>query len=106
MRISDWSSDVCSSDLKYKQLRERGAFGRGNMRYHFVSAVSSAAIAAAAMTFATSAFAQDGDAGSMATGQPLALQGAADRKSVVLGKSVSVRVDLGGRRISKKKTEK
>src|SRR3546814_15516850 len=26
-----------------------------------------------------------------------------DRKSVVLGKSVSVRVDLGGRRISKKK---
>src|SRR3546814_17148935 len=63
MRISDWSSDVCSSDL--------------NMRYHFVSAVSSAAMAAAAMTFATSAFAQDGAAGSMATGQPLALQGAA-----------------------------
>src|SRR3546814_11654615 len=28
----------------------------------------------------------------------------ADRKSVVLGKSVSVRVDLGGRRIIKKKT--
>src|SRR3546814_9243104 len=47
------------------------------MRYHFVSAVSSAAMAAAAMTFATSAFAQDGDAGSMATGQPLALQGEA-----------------------------
>src|SRR3546814_18190004 len=47
------------------------------MRYHFVSAVSSAAMAAAASTFATSAFAQGGDAGSMATGQPLALQGAA-----------------------------
>src|SRR3546814_14051710 len=29
---------------------------------------------------------------------------AADRKSVVSGKSVSVRVDLGGRRIIKKKT--
>src|SRR3546814_16652473 len=29
-----------------------------------------------------------------------------DRKSVVEGKSVSVRVDLGGRRIIKKKTEK
>src|SRR3546814_17439015 len=29
-----------------------------------------------------------------------------DRKSVVLGKSVSVRVDLGGSRIIKKKTEK
>src|SRR3546814_16859236 len=29
-----------------------------------------------------------------------------DRKSVVSGKSVSVRVDLGGRRIIKKKTKK
>src|SRR3546814_646403 len=73
----DQSPTRSSAAQKYKQLRERGAFGRGNMRYHFVSAVSSAAMAAAAMTFATSAFAQDGDAGSMATGQPLALQGAA-----------------------------
>src|SRR3546814_20535760 len=32
--------------------------------------------------------------------------GAEDRKSVVSGKSVSVRVDLGGRRIIKKKYEK
>src|SRR3546814_13441719 len=31
---------------------------------------------------------------------------AGDRKSVVLGKSVSVRVDLGGRRIIKKKKNK
>src|SRR3546814_15624916 len=30
----------------------------------------------------------------------------ADRKSVVLGKSVSVRVDLGGRRLIKKKKKK
>src|SRR3546814_15093691 len=35
-----------------------------------------------------------------------ALLAALDRKSVVEGKSVSVRVDLGGRRIIKKKTEK
>src|SRR3546814_4883952 len=28
MRISDWSSDVCSSDLKLKQLS--GLTGRGN----------------------------------------------------------------------------
>src|SRR3546814_16949861 len=37
---------------------------------------------------------------------PMATQGASirpDRKSVVSGKSVSVRVDLGGRRIIKKK---
>src|SRR3546814_17993415 len=32
--------------------------------------------------------------------------GAIDRKSVVSGKSVSVRVDLGGRRIIKKKRQK
>src|SRR3546814_19766435 len=32
-------------------------------------------------------------------------KGAADRKSVVSGKSVSVRVDIGGRRIIKKKNK-
>src|SRR3546814_84741 len=36
-------------------------------------------------------------------GEALADRGAGDRKSVVSGKSVSVRVDLGGRRIIKKK---
>src|SRR3546814_17372606 len=35
-----------------------------------------------------------------------AIATARDRKSVVYGKSVSVRVDLGGRRIIKKKTKK
>src|SRR3546814_13549318 len=35
---------------------------------------------------------------------PFSAVAAADRKSVVQGKSVSVRVDLGGRRILKKKT--
>src|SRR3546814_12533419 len=32
----DQSPTRCSAAQKYKQLRERGAFGRGNMRYHFV----------------------------------------------------------------------
>src|SRR3546814_20083249 len=35
-----------------------------------------------------------------------AVNGPTDRKSVVSGKSVSVRVDLGGRRIIKKKQKK
>src|SRR3546814_19932056 len=35
-----------------------------------------------------------------------AFEAAGDRKSAVEGKSVSVRVDLGGRRISKKKKRK
>src|SRR3546814_13292940 len=38
--------------------------------------------------------------------QLLVLAGAEDRKSVVSGKSVSVRVDLGGRSITKKKKKK
>src|SRR3546814_20861723 len=37
------------------------------------------------------------------TGRRLVRQSSIDRKSVVSGKSVSVRVDLGGRRILKKK---
>src|SRR3546814_16616759 len=76
MRISDWSSDVCSSDLaelwcsdhRIEARRKAGPFdlwptGLG-FEYFF---------------------------------------GFIDRKSVVQGKSVSVRVDLGGRRIIKKK---
>src|SRR3546814_1628577 len=72
MRISDWSSDVCSSDL----YNEEEALGKSFA--HFVGA--------------------DGFE------QTTAMLNRKDRKSVVLGKSVSVRVDLGGRRIIKKKT--
>src|SRR3546814_5458884 len=36
MRISDWSSDVCSSDLKiarrYRVRARKGEFGRGRVR--------------------------------------------------------------------------
>src|SRR3546814_12839454 len=86
MRISDWSSDVCSSDLltdaaegfddasELEQWRARSAaVGRTHAVAH---------------------------AGNML--QDLSR----DRKSVVEGKSVSVRVDLGGRRIIKKKNNK
>src|SRR3546814_3067389 len=79
MRISDWSSDVCSSDLRYH---------RGTVRRHLQMA-------------------------RLGQGRPClghrhrlyGTGGHGDRKSVVSGKSVSVRVDLGGRRIIKKKKE-
>src|SRR3546814_17383890 len=72
MRISDWSSDVCSSDL----IASRAA-----------------------------ARCRDAAGGNAAgRGWCSTIQGI-DRKSVVKGKSVSVRVDLGGRRIIKKKKE-
>src|SRR3546814_17833972 len=47
---------------------------------------------------------EPGDIGKIAIGSALT-GAAADRKSVVSGKSGSVRVDLGGRRIIKKKRE-
>src|SRR3546814_13148103 len=72
MRISDWSSDVCSSDLYY-----------------------TGPAAALCLSCASTRSRQ-------AISRPAAMINGADRKSVVLGKSVSVRVDLGGRRLIKK----
>src|SRR3546814_19725026 len=99
MRISDWSSDVCSSDLPQLYALSHvvavapdtsSVYGTTPIaQYHglhasdFITTPATIAGASAAS-----------DAGSYT-----------DRKSVVSGKSVSVRVDLGGRRIIKKKTD-
>src|SRR3546814_19437203 len=92
MRISDWSSDVCSSDLgiaiflltfdpnAYKSKLESIVYNR----YHRTLAIKG--------DLELSLFPRIG----------LSVQ---DRKSVVLGKRVSERVDLGGRRIIKKKNQ-
>src|SRR3546814_14959112 len=90
MRISDWSSDVCSSDLTDPGTRLRKA--AAPRRYHCRPPCPQRPRRGA------------GDTGN---GWPR-WQGSLfdpdrDRKSVVEGKSVSVRVDLGGRRIIKKK---
>src|SRR3546814_13796361 len=83
VRISDWSSDVCSSDLQGR----RGAVAAG-----------------AADLMADSGCAHDARFCTGAgAGGPGALSRGVDRKSVVQGKGVSVRVDLGGRRSSKTK---
>src|SRR3546814_17354185 len=94
MRISDWSSDVCSSDLITAAHSivfigllplATAIFGvlRGGERPKPVFWLFSILGAAAVAGFA--------------------LYGSDDRKSVVSGKSVSVRGDLGGCRIIKKK---
>src|SRR3546814_15862697 len=86
MRISDWSSDVCSSDLlvahrlKFADEQAEG----GAMLGDRAVAVDDDHLPALAQCGA----------------QPPQ----EDRKSVVEGKSVSERVDLGGRRIMKKNT--
>src|SRR3546814_14265027 len=86
LRISDWSSDVCSSDLHDFNARVRvpGGFrltnSAGERRWNTAS----------------------GRAAFISHDVPTDLP---DRKSVVQGQSVSVRVDLGGRsNITKKKT--
>src|SRR3546814_20248687 len=78
LRISDWSSDVCSSDLFLKLARPLTA----------VTLWLGLALTAAGLWWGLVASPAD------------YLQ---VRKRVVLGKRVSVRVELGGRRIIKPK---
>src|SRR3546814_21200663 len=82
MRISVWSSDVCSSDLSAETKRSK-ASRRTNIAVFCRSWRRSTPIA---MSYSCSSLAWN----------------SSDRKSVVEGKSVSVRVELGGRRIIKK----
>src|SRR3546814_11220311 len=85
MRISDWSSDACSSDLdagmrefETHHARKHAADDAGDDREDQI---------------------EGADVLVVRRHEP-----AEDRKSVVEGKSVSVRVDLGGRRINNKKS--
>src|SRR3546814_11646849 len=104
MRISDWSSDVCSSDLLHvpghtpEHLalvvtdRTRGPEPWFVLTGHtlMVGDMGRTELASAAEAGARTLFRS-------------AEQLRADRKSVVEGKRVAVRVDLGGRRLLKKK---
>src|SRR3546814_2339305 len=96
LRISDWSSDVCSSDLLIRlridfspplgeDLCVRAVLD--HIHQHAVDLVAKIGVALA-------------DTHGIGNGIEPVLT---DRKRVVSGKSVSVRVDLGGRRIIKKK---
>src|SRR3546814_11833441 len=103
MRISDWSSDVCSSDLPYRRMRVWDAAGGGELKFDadafgrrelgwivenglLVDRLWAALPAAGVRVHC-----------------PARVVALEDRKSVVSGKSVSGRVDLGGRRVIKKK---
>src|SRR3546814_11187472 len=93
LRISDWSSDVCSSDL----LRAvEAVVAWRSTRSARRSTASGTPTRRAASAMPASAAGSPSNSASVA---------ARDRKSVVEGESVSVRVDLGGRRIIKKKKE-
>src|SRR3546814_10043207 len=83
MRISGWSSDVCSSDLERTAVH----FLRQGVEFRKVPFASGQAQTHARIF--------------QVSRELNKLFWRADRKSVVLGTSVSVRVDLGGRRIIK-----
>src|SRR3546814_12986231 len=114
MRISDWSSDVCSSDLdkfginrwnvsaactrvrsrrRLESLRAEFADWRDvPIAYSGLSTRAQDAIRAMRITTMGALYMAFENEGA-----------GLDRKSVVSGKSVSVSVDFGGRRINKKK---
>src|SRR3546814_16255705 len=79
MRISDWISDVCSSDLRGEPSSDLVAIAMA-----FLGVTVGSDILKVLVTWKS---------------VDLAWR---ERKRVVYGKSVSVRVDLGGRRIYKK----
>src|SRR3546814_12823748 len=91
MRISDWSSDVCSSDLHALVAVDIGQLRfttRGRGEAGVIGEGAGLAIE----------FADVDDVGADAARQDGALYALApDRTSVVSGERVSVRVDLGGR---------
>src|SRR3546814_14708551 len=98
MRISDWSSDVCSSDLSSSASRVTAVipyfgYARQDRRPRSARVPISAKVVADMI----------GECGAdrVLTVHLYADQ-IQDRKSVVSGKSVSVRVDLRGRRIIQK----
>src|SRR3546814_14605211 len=114
MRISDWSSDVCSSDLTAKNRKPSGKTIRRVTDQPSAadtaktsSATSASWVTALTATKSPKSQAKAAQAANRTT--PGAGRGVCagmrDRKSVGLGKRVAVRVDAGGRRIIKKKQQ-
>src|SRR3546814_17616036 len=107
MRISDWSSDVCSSDLSAARSLE-------GVRY-MNKKIPLLTLGAALIAVPVLAAPGGGDRNATQTRAEVQSKAAEmfarldankdgkDRQSVVKGKSVAVRVDDGGRRINKKK---
>src|SRR3546814_11545080 len=98
MRISDWSSDVCSSDLNGRRAQRQW---RRQVHQWRDQGRQPRAIDAQRLHRARHRLADGRHSGYglFRNGRHL------DRKSVVKGKSVSVRVDFGGRRIITKKNK-
>src|SRR3546814_16272880 len=109
MRISDWSSDVCSSDLiiGHELIRVfRRAFVvewiMGHGKRHRIQ--DQQRLFCILASFQRIAFRLLGHP-KFLTREPAWIRCDYDRKSVVSGKAVSVRVDVGGCRTTTKQTQ-
>src|SRR3546814_17754533 len=101
MRISDWSSDVCSSDLvDVKPERRTFPINRGE---DFANGLFDTGLPDAPNRKASYPRCLDVAIGVVRIKFIALANLREDRTSVVSGTSVSVRVDLGGRRIITKK---
>src|SRR3546814_11480760 len=103
MRISDWSSDVCSSDLgmglsPFVRFDIALIALAGYLLLSIHAFLSARVLGALRLSYLS--------AGPTELRLMLIALTLIDRKSVVSGKSVSVRVYLGGRRINQKTTTK
>src|SRR3546814_16553930 len=107
MRISDWSSDVCSSDLPDGRITtplitDMPAVGKTptmlqqDIKLQLSQYITDPIVSVIVTSFNSTFSQQVRIVG--ATEKPASI----DRKSVVSGKMGSVRVDRGGRRIIKK----
>src|SRR3546814_16055558 len=109
MRISDWSSDVCSSDLERWLAKialapvAYGHFFVEHNRGHHVRVATPEDPATSRFGEHFHEFLQRPMIGRVKSAWELERK---DRKSVVEGKSVSGRVNVGGRRVIKKKKKK
>src|SRR3546814_15136737 len=107
MLISDWSSDVCSSDLPDKRARSGGM-----VRVRRERCVNAVASMQRACRRGLDEVGRQHQRGHRAAADRRAdIEAAADRlggdrKSVVQGRRVSVRVELGGRLIINKKRKR
>src|SRR3546814_19069110 len=106
MRISDWSSDVCSSDL-IRERQDRGAGRRQHIqdlkfRRVFVIAARHAMHAQQVLRKERDVEAEEHQDRREAS-PAFRIQATGGRKSVGEGKGVSVRLEIGGRRSMKKK---
>src|SRR3546814_20966114 len=102
MRISDWSSDVCSSDLNgwwCSRVNAGIINARNGVRDQSPESAKHAAIEP------SRAIRKTGRLGAALTVMVAPAQAHRERKSVVSGKRVSVRVNLRWRRYNNKTTD-